>query len=336
MNAPRVNVTHEWGVLKEVALGRIDSLVAPAMWELDENTLQVAPQELLEQIEDWAGQPWSEAAPEMSARAVEQMETVATLLTDRGVVVHRPTLPTEAELDFSSSYTAAVSQPFARDPFAIAGHHIVETAIRVAARDRDRFGWRSMLQQFAAEGRDFRWVSMPVSRPRTWKDTVGVDYNEPHLAGGDFFVFGDDLLIGWSGNDTTQAGIDWARSYFSDFGYRVHDIQISQGFLHLDDGLACIDEGLAIVCADQFTYGMPELIKGWDQIEVSTFEAKDLLGGNGMVLGPREIVIDSRLDRVRTELEKRNVTVHSVDYDAVTVWAGGLRCSHHPIIRELG
>ena len=38
-----------------------------------------------------------------------------------------------------------------------------------------------------------------------------------------------------------------------------------------------------------------------------------------MVLGPREIVIDQRLDRIRRELEARDVTVHSVEYDAVTL-----------------
>lgn len=335
MTTERVNVTHEWGVLKEVAVGRIDTLVAPGMAELNEETLQVAPQELKDRIEAWAARPWLEAAPDVARRAIDQMESLVSLLTERGIVVHRPTEPTAAELDMGATTTSAVSQAFARDPFAIAGNHIVETSIRPGARDRERFGWRRMIEQFAEEGRDFRWVSMPVARPRVWKDTVGTDYNEPHLAGGDFFVFGDDILIGWSGNDTTQAGIDWARSYFSDFGYRVHDIQISQEFLHLDDGLACIDEGLAIVCSEQYTYGMPDLIDGWDLIDVSPFEAKDLLGGNGMVLGPREVVIDARLERVRDELLARAVTVHMIDYDAVTIWAGGLRCSHHPIVREL-
>ena len=65
------------------------------------------------------------------------------------------------------------------------------------------------------------------------------------------------------------------------------------------------------------------------------FEAKTLLGGNGMILGPKEVVIDARLPHIGEQLDQRGVNVHTIEYDAATVWCGGLRCSHHPIVREL-
>ena len=71
-----------------------------------------------------------------------------------------------------------------RDPLAIAGHHVIQTAIRTGARDHERFGWRSMIEQFVSEGRDFRCVSIPVARTRTWSETIRLDYDEPHPAGG--------------------------------------------------------------------------------------------------------------------------------------------------------
>ena len=54
-----------------------------------------------------------------------------------------------------------------------------------------------------------------------------------------------------------------------------------------------------------------------------------------MVLAPNEILIDDRLPKVAEALTKFGVNVHTIAYDAVTPWSGGLRCSHHPIVREL-
>jgi len=48
---------------------------------------------------------------------------------------------------------------------------------------------------------------MPLPPPMRWKDTIGPDFPHPILAGGDTFVFGKDVLVGWSGHDTTLRGI---------------------------------------------------------------------------------------------------------------------------------
>jgi N-dimethylarginine dimethylaminohydrolase len=297
--------------------------------------MQVAPEETKGQIEHWAGRPWAETAPELYHKACEQHDNLARFLEDRGIVVHRPTVPDTLTRSYGRPWTEAHTQQYARDPWVVAGNHIVETAVRTPWRDRERYGLRPIADQLQSEGRDFHFVAMPPPPLRVWKDTVGTDYNEMILAGGDTFILGNDILIGWSGNDTTQAGIEWARKYFGSNGFNVHDIQISQEFLHLDDGLALVDEGLAIVCEDQYTYGMPKLLDGWDTINVTTSEAKDLLAGNGLILGPREILIDARLPHIAEQLTAKDVNVHTIEFDAVTIWAGGLRCSHHPIVREL-
>jgi len=54
-----------------------------------------------------------------------------------------------------------------------------------------------------------------------------------------------------------------------------------------------------------------------------------------MILGENEIIIDTRLPHIASELEEKGVTVHMLDYNYVTKWAGGFRCTHHPIVREL-
>lgn len=43
--------------------------------------------------------------------------------------------------------------------------------------------------------------------------------------------------------------------------------------------------------------------------------------------------MDSRVSRLAEALTRRDVTVHTLDFDAVTRFAGGFRCSHHPLRR---
>lgn len=68
------------------------------------------------------------------------------------------------------------------------------------------------------------------------------------------------------------------RYYLNDYGYRVHEIRISQKFLHLDDGLGTACKGLAIVCRDQSTYGPPDLIWVWAHPDMYCALLSHLLG----------------------------------------------------------
>ncbi len=332
-----VNVDYEWGHLKEVIIGRAVNLMAPGLEELNDEILAFFPEPTRKRLKRITGRPWSVSEPELYAKAVAQQDALAEFLQHRGIVVHRPVDLSETEHLFNSQVSTLFSQMFVRDPILVIGNHVVETNTRYSGRDRERFGLRKVWQELEQQGRDFRWVAMPPAPVRVPKDVQGMDWDEQAcLAGGDTFVLGKTILIGMSGQDSTPAGARWLARYLADYGYTVETMRINGDFLHLDDGLACIDEGLAIVCQEQYTkYGMPSFLKGWDLINVTASEAKDLLAGNGLVLGPKEIIIDARLPTIGEALDKRGVSVHLMEFDAVTTWCGGFRCSHHPIVREL-
>lgn len=65
----------------------------------------------------------------------------------------------------------------------------------------------------------------------------------------------------------------------------------------------------------------------WDIVEATLWEALHLLAGDGLVLGPREIVIDDRLPHIGEQLEAHGVMVYTLPYDAATKFAGGFRRS---------
>ncbi|MER5633249.1 arginine deiminase family protein [Streptomyces nitrosporeus] len=68
---------------------------------------------------------------------------------------------------------------------------------------------------------------------------------------------------------------------------------------------------------------------------MSLHDAVNLLAGNSLVLAPGEVLVDERLTGLAETLTAHDVTVHTLPYDAVTPFAGGFRCSHHPLVREL-
>ena len=55
----------------------------------------------------------------------------------------------------------------------------------------------------------------------------------------------------------------------------------------------------------------------------------------GPAAGPGEVVVDEQLTGLAEALTARDVTVHTLPFAAVSAWAGGFRCTHHPLVREL-
>ena len=108
---------------------------------------------------------------------------------------------------------------------------------------------------------------------------------------------------------------------------------MSSEFEHLDCVLALARPGLGVRCKEGFVSELPESIRDWDYVEVTKEEAKKL-GANLLVLDDRTVIMDKQHHRIGQELEKRGVEVIEIPYDLVASSGGGLRCSHHPLVRE--
>ncbi|MEU3707235.1 hypothetical protein AB0E82_33670 [Streptomyces anulatus] len=160
------NVTHDWGVLKETVVGRVIDFTFPA--ELAAGvpaSLGFLPERTRQNMPRWAGKLWSQADPEGYERCVEQVEGLAGFLTARGVGVHRPRALTDSELNL---YGGGFSmQTFVRDPMIVIGDRVIEAALRLPARFKERFGVRPVIEE--AEGRGARCSVMPPPAPVPWR-----------------------------------------------------------------------------------------------------------------------------------------------------------------------
>jgi N-dimethylarginine dimethylaminohydrolase len=103
--------------------------------------------------------------------------------------------------------------------------------------------------------------------------------------------------------------------------------------LHLDCALALIKPGLLIWCPEKLIDGLPMSLGGWDKIAVSIDEA-NRLATNALVLEEGRAIVDADNGRVIGELRRRKVEVIPLPFDGPIATGGGLRCAHHPLLRE--
>lgn len=315
-------VHHEWGVLKEVILGHGDDLIMPAFcdavsWFYDPNTV--------ENMKKYGGMKATEVEPETSTNAKKQIDDLAGLLETRGIIVHRSRRLRPAEMQYLDYVQKGAHFFYARDPMLVIGKNVVETAISIPFKVKERYALRPILAE-RVKGSDAQYVSMPVPTPVFDRD------HEIYLEGGDVLLNGYEIYVGNSGLGSNRAGMEWL-GHFLGPRYKVHEIQLSPEFEHLDCVLALTRPGLGVICRDGIVGEMPRSLQKWDFVDVSKDDAKKL-AANLMVIDERTVVIDKQHSRVGEELTKSGVEVIGIPYDAVAGWGGGLRCSHHPLVRE--
>ncbi len=158
----------------------------------------------------------------------------------------------------------------------------------------------------------------------------GVD--GPFLEGGDTLLNGYEVYVGMSGCASDMAGIDWLQALLGP-SYKVVPVALKSNVLHLDCAMALVKPGLVVYCPEKLIDGLPMSLRGWDAITVSVEEAT-LLATNGLILEEGRMIVDADNKRVIEELRKRRMDVIPMPFDGPIRVGGGMRCAHHPLLRE--
>ena len=323
-NDSKVGVYNEWDRLKTVMLGDAEDCVFPKFQE------------------DWGrysnlrdfineGTLWIERDPENGRKMIAQMNAFEELLKEHDIEVNRPDKISENIRENSITGDGLL---YARDPHLVIGKNIIQTNTRMTFRHKEHYAWASLFQKLNNHDEDVLWLNMPDmenepsgSTPEEW-----IKDSRLFVEGGDTFVLGKNIFVGFSSLGSSLAGIDWLRKILSREGYNVHSIPIKEDWLHLDCMFAVIKEGLAVAYIDGFKNGIPEMLKDWEFIEASAEECH-AMGCNTLCLEPGTVFIGSQHERIIKEIEKKNCTAIPVDYDAIEWYGGGIRCTTHPIYR---
>ncbi|MAE07610.1 MAG: hypothetical protein CL661_02485 [Bacteroidetes bacterium] len=327
-NSNYSGVYNEWDRLREVMLGDVHESILP---HYQEDWGRYA--NLKEFIPGNAGIKWIDRDPESGHKMIEQMDNFEKLLKSYDVNVHRPCSIPKSIRDGNSLIGDAML--YARDPHLVLGQNIIQTNMRMTFRIKEHYGWIPLFQKYCEKNPGIRWINMPDVKPEPEGKTPAewIEDRRLFVEGGDTFVLGNDILVGFSSLGSSPAGIKWLQSILADYGYKVHTVPLKDTWLHLDCCFAVIKEGLAVACMDGFKEGIPRILKDWEFIEASPEECH-AMGSNTLCLEPGKVFMGSQYKRLINEIEKKGCEPIPVDYDAVEWNGGGIRCTTHPLVRK--
>ncbi|MEM8667467.1 MAG: arginine deiminase-related protein [Planctomycetota bacterium] len=324
----RIEVNHEWGALKEVVVG-VPNLRLPT--KLAEAPKRFLPDASIAFIEKHAGKEVEDCAPDVFQRFVEQVDGIIQMLEERGIIVHQVKKHTPSEEAFLAGMNDTVMQTYPRDPMLVIGNKFIETSMFEPNRRKERFAIRRTIGA-RLDKSNAKIISMQEPEPFL-ADNQGKYGPGPFLEGGDVMLVGKDIYVGNTGNASNAMGIRWLQNCLGN-KYKVHEIRLSDHFLHLDCVLALPRPGLAVICKEAFVDGIPEFLKDWKLIGVSPEDAEEKLGCNGLVLDEKTMIVGDDMPELAESLTKEGTDVLTARIDGIYWQGGGFRCWHHPLVRE--
>jgi glycine amidinotransferase len=318
VSSVRFGAHHEWGKLREVVIGISPAEDFVVFHEESQRWLLPDGKKFSRAHK---GKRLIDVDPEWARRIERQVDALAELVAREGVIVHRPQQLEGEERTFLAP-NGEGAQLFPRDGMIVIGDHVIDASLRLKCRQRERYGLRPIVHM--AQQRGARWSSVPLGSPGC--------VDGPFLEGGDTLLNGYEIYVGISGCASDLAGADWLQALLGET-YRVIPVAMKSNVLHLDCAMALIKPGLLVYCPPKLIDGLPMSLCDWDKIEVSVDEA-NRLATNGLVLEEGRIIIDADNSRVIDELRKRKIDVIPLPFNGPIATGGGLRCAHHPLLRE--
>lgn len=324
IDLPNIGAWNDFGRLREVAVGITDDLVVPSY-------NPAYPELGLRLTKQFAGQKAVDV-PELNEiiqKAKTQLDYLAKVYKEHGVIVHRPRVVTPEEMAYQSELQLGYIGMFPADPIWIIGNNVVEAKFRQPLRNKELFPLRELIADRLQSDPNLKVVSCPVTMPNS-KDFV--------LEGGDIQICGNatnDVLVGVDEERSSSAkGVEWLRRSLASDGFNVIPVPITKGApIHLLGAMGVFSPIGAMVYRPAFVNGIPEPMKDWDLIDI-TLEEATAGAPCGVMLDQNTILMVAEAPRVIAELEKRGLTVIPIPFDAVVKLDGAVRCATFVISRD--
>jgi N-dimethylarginine dimethylaminohydrolase len=327
-----VGVFNEWDPLEEILVGRIEGGRIPR----GDPGLRALEFPELSSSADIPSGPFPDRVVEETA---EDLDTLATALTQLGVVVHRP-----EPLDHSRVFSTPDWQSDGffnycpRDSVLIVGQTMIETPMVLRARQYENLAYRTLLKSCFQRGA--QWISAP--RPRLLDRQYGkanglsiaLDESEPLFDAANVARCGRDLfyLVSDSGN---HLGAEWlARTIGSN--YRVHVCDQLRNTIHIDTTLVLVRPGLLFAPAPFVSAkSLPPALRKWEVVYVDDVVespaggpmlSSKWVGLNFLMLSPTLAIVDKRQTGVLRALERRGVETLRLELRHAQRLGGGFHC----------
>jgi N-dimethylarginine dimethylaminohydrolase len=320
----KIGVWNDYGRLREVAVGTTEDMIVPGYND-------AYPEFAKEMTRLYAGQPVKNVPvlKELMDRAQVQLDYLAKVYKDHGIIVHRPRKFTEEESTYLNELQLGGFRVMPADPIWIIGRNIIESQFRQPLRNKELFPLRDIIAKRIDEDPNLRVLSCPVTMPGAG-DFV--------LEGGDIQICGNegkDILVGVDEERSSSArGVEWLRRRLAEDGYTVTPVPITKAApIHLLGAMGVFGPKGAMIYRPAFKNGIPKPMMDWDLIDITLEEAE--AGGPCVVMLDRKtVLIVAEVPRLIKQLEQRGLNVIPIPFDAVTKLDGAVRCATFVIHRE--
>lgn len=318
-------VESEFAPLRTVVLAQSE-MAAPEQPE--DGDLQFLTPKFRDQAKTMAGRDHAIAYPERQGLWEKERDTFQAVLEKHGVEVLRPRQLTSAEK--TAAGARGYANFFARDPFFVVGALVIEGSMRFLHRRQEVLPIRDIMRERVYPD-DCIYVAAPRPEIAAADDrTLGPG---PFIEGGDVLVLGTHIFVGNSGLASNALGIRWLAKLLQPHGYTVEPVRLAPDILHLDCAIGLVREGLMTVCETALLDGVPERLRGWDRVYVSSEDAT-LLATNGLPLSPSVYVTDPAFRSIGDQIGAHGVDVEYVDFQITRGFGGAFRCSTQPLLRR--
>lgn len=361
----QLNSHNEWDPLKEIIVGRAES-IAPMVIDKD--------QELTDEQMEEAFELARKAYPSTFIDEInEDLEELCDVCREYGATVHRPD-PSDQHTVFSTPWWKAVgcNSYNARDLYLVVGNKLIESPSHVKWRYFEATAYYDIFyDHYFDEG--MQWIAGP--KPRLKGDYREVFYedakrlhklkeNEIMFEAANTARMGRDLLylVSSSGN---YKGAKWLQSVLGE-EYTVHVTDDIYRSSHIDSTVLCLRPGLVLLNGFRVDEdNCPEIFDSWDKIyfdditpypqEVIDFQdevrhniaiemakldircslgiSSEWIGMNFLSLDPETAVVEKRQKGLIDVLEKQGITVIPIEFRH-SYFMGGIHCSTLDTVRD--
>lgn len=316
----------EWDPLEEVIVGSATGSRIPR--ESERMVRATMPDEWHHLFLESGGELFPDDVLE---QAQWELDNLAQVLTDRGIVVRRP-----VDLDWSQhrGYTGAMP----RDSFITIGTSIIEAPMVWRSRQNEVACYRELLAEYAAGGAS--WVSAPRSDPASLESESGrwaINESAPAFDAADFIRVGHDI-VGQLSHVTNMAGVDWLRQYLgADHSVTILDFDDAHA-MHIDATIMPLRPGLLLVNGTRVDPRVLDLspFTRWDRIVIDNpraasksplYMTSGWINMNVLSLDANTVVIEESDTDVARQLEEHGFEVVAVPFQHVNSIGGSLHCA---------
>jgi glycine amidinotransferase len=340
---------NEWDPLEEVVVGIVDNATVP---ELDAAVEAITPEHARWFFKEHGGKLFPQ---EMIQKAGQELDNLANVLTELGIVVRRPD-PMLFSEEFKTPWwkSRGLYAAMPRDVYMTIGDTLIEAPMAWRTRYFESFAYHPLMNEYFKEGA--RWLVAPKPKMaddfydplydsdnplRDGKKQFVITNNEIAFDAADFTRCGKDIFVQKS-NVTNELGIEWVRRHVG-HEFRVHEVEFGDMHpMHIDTTIVPLAPG-KILINPTWVDKLPPIFDSWEVLvapeptyldDHALYFSSDWLTINTLSLDEKRVVVEEQEQPLIDAFKKWGFEPIPVPFRNFYSFGGSVHCATLDIRRR--